>query len=214
MSASDPSPLSIPTNIEPPSFGGYAGEPGRIQGVGFWPRVGARVIDLIVHYLIALLAGFLFGIIVVVAARTAGQPPAMLFAKRGQQGLAVYLFALLGSVAYETICEGWHGSTLGKLLLSMVVVQEDGAPCRPGPALVRSFAYFFDALFFGLIAYLAMNKTPQEQRHGDVWAHTIVAKREDAPPPSLRSRGRFAAVFLFAAMADAVLIMMGLLLGS
>jgi len=212
MSESAPGPLSIPTNIEPPSFGGYAGEPGRMQGVGFWTRVGARVIDLIVHYLIALLAGFLFGIIAVVAARTAGQPPAMLFAKRGQQGLAVYLFALLGSVAYETICEGWHGSTLGKLLLSMAVVQEDGAPCRPGPALVRSFAYFFDALFFGLIAYLAMNKTPQEQRYGDVWAHTIVAKRRDVPTQSLRGIDRFVVAFLFAAMADAALIMVGLLL--
>lgn len=212
MSESAPGPLSIPTNIEPPSFGGYAGEPGRMQGVGFWTRVGARVINLIVHYLIALLAGFLFGIIAVVAARTAGQPPAMLFAKRGQQGLAVYLFALLGSVAYETICEGWHGSTLGKLLLSMAVVQEDGAPCRPGPALVRSFAYFFDALFFGLIAYLAMNKTPQEQRYGDVWAHTIVAKRRDVPTQSLRGIDRFVVAFLFAAMADAALIMVGLLL--
>jgi uncharacterized RDD family membrane protein YckC len=212
MSASAPDPLLMPTNIEPPSFGGYAGEPGRIRGVGFWPRVGARVIDLVVHYLIALIAGFLFGIVVVVAARMAGQPPAMLFARRGQPGLALYFFALLGSVAYETICEGWHGSTPGKLVLSMVVVQEDGTPCRPGPALIRSFAYFFDALFFGLIAYLAMNKTPQEQRHGDAWAHTIVAKRRDVPTQSLRGIDRFVVAFLFAAMADAALIMIGLLL--
>jgi uncharacterized RDD family membrane protein YckC len=213
MSAPAPDPLPVPTNFEPPTFGGYAGEPGRIRGVGFWPRVGARVIDLIVQYLIAVSAGFVFGVLVAVAARMAGQSASILLAKQGHPAFAVFVFALLGSVAYETTCEGWHGSTPGKLVLSMVVVQEDGTPCRPGPALVRSLAYFFDSLFFGIIAYLAMNKTPQEQRHGDVWAHTIVAKRSDAPAPSLRSGGRFASVFLFAAMADAALLMIGLLLG-
>ena len=210
MSAPAPDPLPLPTSLEPPSFAGYAGEPGRLSGVGFWPRVGARVIDFIVQYVIAIATGFVFGIVVAVAARIAGRSTPILIGK--QPGIAVFIFALLGMVAYEVICEGWHGSTPGKLVLSMVVVQEDGAPCRPKAALIRSLAYFLDSLFFGIIAYLAMQKTPQEQRHGDVWAHTIVAKRSDVLPSSLRSGGSFAAVLFFAAMADAALLMIGLLL--
>lgn len=212
MSASAPDPLPVTTNIEPPSFGGYGGGPDGIRGVGFWPRVGARVIDSIVHFLIALFAGLLLGILLVIAARMTGQSASMLLAKQQHTGFTMFVFALLGTVAYETICEGWHGSTPGKLALSMVVVQEDGAPCRPGPALIRSLAYFLDSFFFGIVAYLAMNKTPQEQRHGDVWAHTIVCKRHDAPQQSLRSGGRFAAILLLAAMADAALLIIGMLL--
>ena len=41
-------------------------------------------------------------------------------------------------------------------MLSMVVVQEDGSPCRIGSALIRSLAYLIDSLFFGAIAYFAM----------------------------------------------------------
>jgi uncharacterized RDD family membrane protein YckC len=211
MSAPAPEPLFVPPNFEPPSFGGYADEPGQLVGVGFWPRVGARVIDFAVQYLIAIPTGLVFGIMVGLAARLAGQTTPVLMGK--QPGIAVFVFALLGTVAYEAVCEGWHGSTPGKLVLSMVVVQEDGAPCRPKAALIRSVAYFLDSLFFGIIAYLAMKRTPQEQRHGDVWAHTIVAKRIHLPAASLRSGSRFAAVLFFAAMADAVLLMIGLLLG-
>ncbi len=46
MSEEAPDPPSIPVNIEPPSLGGYLGQPGGIPGVGFWPRVGARFIDI------------------------------------------------------------------------------------------------------------------------------------------------------------------------
>ncbi len=212
MSASAPDPLPITINIEPPSFGGYAGDPGDIRGVGFWPRVGARAIDAIVHLLIALFAGLLFGILLVIAARMTGQSATMLLAKQQHTRFTTFVFSLLGLVAYETICEGWHGGTLGKLALSMVVVQEDGTPCRPVPALIRSLAYFFDSLFFGIIGYLAMNKSPQEQRHGDVWAHTIVCRRHDAPQQSLRSGGRFVGILLLAVMADAALLIVGMLL--
>ena len=78
--------------------------------------------------------------------------------------------ALLGSLAYRVICTSVHGSTLGKLAFSMVVAQEDGSPCRFGSATIRELGYFVDALFFGPIGYFAMQKTPQEQRHGDEWA--------------------------------------------
>jgi hypothetical protein len=57
-----------------------------------------------------------------------------------------------------------------------------------------------------------MKKTPQEQRHGDEWAHTIVCRRSDAPPQSLRGGKRFLAVFFLATAVEAALLMVGLLI--
>lgn len=93
----------------------------------------------------------------------------------------------------------------------MVVVQEDGAPCRLWPAVIRELGYFVDALFFGLIGYLAMQKTLKEQRHGDEWAHTIVCERSAVAPDRLRGGGRFVLAVMLATMADAALTMVGLL---
>jgi uncharacterized RDD family membrane protein YckC len=146
----------------------------------------------------------------VIAAMLNGQPqrPAP------PPGVIFICFSLLGSVAYHTICEGVHGSTIGKRLLGIVVVQEDGNPCRLKPALIRSLAYYIDSLFFGVIGYMAMNKTPQEQRHGDDWAHTVVCRRSDVAQHTLRSGGQFARALLFAAMVDSAFIITGLLLSG
>lgn len=195
------SPRSTPTPVSP----------GALPGVSFWPRVAARVIDWVSHYVIGLFAGFLFGFLYALAAALHHSRPAPLFQQRGI-GIALFVFSLLGLTVLEIICEGFHGSTLGKRLLGFVVVQEDGSPCRPGPALIRSLAYIIDALFFGLIGYFNMQKNPQQQRHGDEWAHTIVCRRSDVAPHNLRGAGHFTAVFLLAAMADAALMIIGVLI--
>jgi len=209
MSSPAPGPVQ-PTFV--PSFGGYAGQPGGIQGVGFWPRFGARVIDLLVHYFVSFCATLLFGFLLGIAAVMTHKPLVSLADTLGRMTISGIVLALLGYVAYHTICEGVHGSTVGKLALSMVVVQEDGSSCRLWPALIRSLAYFIDALFFGVIGYFAMQKSPQQQRHGDDWAHTVVCKRSGVPQEKLRSNGMFVAPLLFAMMVDAALIMVGFLL--
>lgn len=210
MSTSEPDPQTGVAGFQLSALSAYGGQPGGIEGVGFWPRTAARVIDLLVHVIVSFSAGMIFTILLVIAA--GGHPDPLLISRLTATTFASFVLALLGSIAYHTICEGLHGSTLGKRMLSMVVVQEDGSPCRMGGALIRSLAYFVDALFFGLIGYLAMQKTAQEQRHGDEWAHTVVCKRANASRESLRGPGRFAMAMLFAMMADAALAMTGLLL--
>jgi uncharacterized RDD family membrane protein YckC len=209
MSTPAPGPVQ-PTFV--PSFGGYAGQPGAIPGIGFWRRVGARLIDLVVHYVVSFCATLCFAFLVGLAAAMAHRPPGSLAPTLGHLTVSGFVFGLLGSVAYHTICEGIHGSTVGKLALSMVVLQEDGSPCRVWPAAIRSLGYFVDALFFGVIGYFAMQKSPQQQRHGDTWAHTVVCKRSDAAQGRLRSGGMFVATLVMAALVDAALIIAGLLL--
>jgi len=191
------------------SFGGYATEPAGLAGVSFWPRVGARLIDLGVHYCVSFAAGVFFTVLL--AAASGGHIPVWVMVKLRNLGITGFTFSLLGSFGYQVICLAVHGSTLGKRVLGMVVVQEDGTPCRLGPAIIRELGYFVDALFFGLIGYLAMQKTLKEQRHGDEWAHTIVCKRSAIAPDHLRGAGRFVLAMMLATMADAALTMVGLL---
>jgi uncharacterized RDD family membrane protein YckC len=194
--------------LELSSLSTYAGTPGAIPGVGFWPRAAARVIDFLLHIFLSSVIGFTVGLALAIA--SAGQPNPLLVARLRQNTMLGFILAILGSVAYEAVCEGFHGSTFGKRILSMVVVQEDGSPCRFVPALIRSFAYLVDSLFFGLVGYLAMQKTPQEQRHGDEWAHTVVCKRADAPSQSLGGNGRFLVVLFLALVTDGAFILFAL----
>lgn len=212
MSSIVPVPSPDPSTPEPFSLGGYAGQTGGIDGVGFWPRAGARVIDLVVHLFVSLCTGFFMGILVSVAAIATGQPPSLLITKMTATSFSAYVFAILGSLAYHTVCESVHGSTLGKLILSLVVIQEDGSPCRFKSALIRNLGYFVDSLFFGLIGYSAMKRTPQQQRYGDDWAHTIVCKRSQVAPDKLRSGGRFVLAFLLACMADSAILILDMTL--
>jgi len=192
-----------------PTFGGYAPQPAQLQGVTFWPRVGARVIDLIVHYVVGFLSGILFVIILVIASGGHASPVAL--ARLQHTGIGGFLFALLGSFAYHLVFTTLHGSTVGKIMLSMVVVQDDGSPCRFTSALIRELAYFVDAMFFGIIGYSAMKDTVEQQRHGDNWAHTIVCKRALIPAEKRRGVDRFVMALVFALISDAALLMVGFL---
>lgn len=210
MSMPAPGMPSDFSSVALPSFGGYAAQEGQLQGVSFWPRAGARVIDLIVHYLIAFLAGMLFVIMLVAA--SAGHVSPFVAAKLRHTGVTGFVFALLGSFAYHVVFTTVHGSTLGKRVLGMVVVQEDSSPCRFKSALLRELTYFVDAMFFGIIGYMAMQKNVQEQRNGDTWAQTVVCKRADLSADKLRGTGTFLMAMMFALMADAAAIMIGFLL--
>ncbi len=93
----------------------------------------------------------------------------------------------------------------------MVVVQEDGTPCRMKSATIRSFAYLVDALFFGLIGYMAMKAGRQRRRHGDQWARTIVCNRSALAREQLRTGRHFVLALVLATVADSALVLLGLL---
>jgi len=192
------------------SFSGYAAPVTDFQGVTFWPRVLARVIDLVVHYVAAIVAGFLFALLLALAA--GGRPPAWVLQRVFQTHFASVVAGILGLLAYHVICTSVHGSTLGKLLLRMQVIQDDGSPCRPKSAILRELGFFVDALFFGVIGYFAMHDDPEQQRIGDGWADTIVCKRAQVPSNSKQTGMRFALGLLLGIAADMALLMTGWLI--
>jgi uncharacterized RDD family membrane protein YckC len=210
MSTPVPELPDAPANSTTFSFGGYAAEPAGLAGISFWPRVGARVIDMVLHYCVSFASGVFFTIFLVAA--SGGHIPPWVVVKLKSPGVPGFVFGVLGSFAYHVVGVSVHGSTLGKRILSMVVVQEDGTPCRFGSAIIRELGYFIDALFFGLIGYFAMQKTLKEQRHGDEWAHTVVCNRSSVAPDQLRGGGRFVLGLMLGMMTDAALTMVALLI--
>jgi uncharacterized RDD family membrane protein YckC len=188
----------------------YMGGPAGLLGVGFWPRALARLTDMAAHYGVTYTTGLIFGFMLRIASD--GHVSRLVILRLRQFSLLNFLLVLLGSILFHTLCEGIHGSTPGKLMLSMVVVQDNGAPCGLKAAGVRSLAYVVDALFFGMVAYSAMQNSPMEQRLGDKWADTVVCKRADVPPTSLHGLDRFVVALFFAAIVDSALCMLGLLI--
>ena len=100
------------------------------------------------------------------------------------------LFLLL-TFAYFFGTELLWGQTLGKRVMKIRVVGEDGAKLGPVPALIRNLVRFIDALpalyIIGAITLFATGE--RRARLGDLAAKTKVVA-DDAPPPPPPSERR------------------------
>ena len=195
-------PKSRPEGL---SFGNYTATTG-LHGVGFWPRTAGRLIDLLVHIGVGVVAGVTVAFVVVFYAALSAQPFEPLIARLGATSLSTFVFSLLGALGYQTICEGISGSSLGKRVLGFTVVQEDSSPCRMRSAFIRSLSYYLDSLCLGIVAYLAMQRTPMQQRHGDGWAQTVVVHRKKLAPERQSGMLRFLVGLLLGLLFDGTMI--------
>jgi uncharacterized RDD family membrane protein YckC len=87
------------------------------------------------------------------------------------------LFLTLLSFGYYIVCESATGATLGKRLVGIRVVGEDGEPVTFGAAVVRNLVRVVDALFFYFVGFISAILSTRGQRLGDRAAHTIVVRR-------------------------------------
>ena len=140
-------------------------------------RALACAIDMLLQgivlvVLISLLAGFLIG----------GQ------ASEALAAALIFIVVLLVVVGYRVVMETLtRGRTLGKMVLGLKVVRDDGSSIRFRHALVRTLLWFFVdfAPWFaaspGIVASL-MNK--QGKRFGDMVAGTVVIRERHQPMAS------------------------------
>lgn len=128
----------------------------------FWARVGAVIIDFILVSAVAsVVAGLLSANPLRSAQLSGGLIPLLMF-------------------TYFTYMEANYGQTLGKKLLSIVVVTEDGDPCGTADAAVRNLLRFVDALPFAyLIGAVVVFVSDGDQRLGDLAAETVVARVQE-----------------------------------
>lgn len=146
------------------------------SGAGFKIRLIARLIDAALGLGIGFTAGIVLAMLQLKGIISLG-------GEHHIHGLSLtgLCLSLLGAIMYHAATEGIHGASLGKLLCKLRVVTTDGLRCNLAKALLRSLAYYLDSLFFGLVGYNSMQKSPLNQRYGDVWAKTVVVRTTDAP---------------------------------
>ena len=178
---------------------------------GFGIRLVARMIDLAFGIVLGLGSGFVAGILIAILSAAGKIAPGWQDRIHGFS-FTSFALSLLGGFIYHFFCEGIHGATLGKLCCGIRVLKQDMKPSSMYGALIRSLAYYIDALFFGLIGYISMSESPLNQRYGDVWGKTVVVKVKEVSPDSLRSQNYFIFGLLAGAGYWAAMLVLGLIL--
>jgi uncharacterized RDD family membrane protein YckC len=139
---------------------------------GFWRRLAAFLVDMIVLMIPLLGAAgfFLVGSNLV--------PPHPESAAGYLLGGAIILLMIVSGLAavslmllYFPILEGRFGQTLGKRLLGMRVLKENGLPVGYREAFVRRISFYFDIFPFDA---MFIPFTEKRQRGFDIIARTVV----------------------------------------
>lgn len=83
--------------------------------------------------------------------------------------------ALIG-LLYFIILEATMSATLGKMVMGIHVVQQDGTPYSWKGSIIRNLLRIIDGLFVYLVGAIFVWTSPFKQRLGDKAAHTLVIK--------------------------------------
>jgi uncharacterized RDD family membrane protein YckC len=128
--------------------------------------LGKRIIAFLID---AILFGVVFGLlvnIVAVVSETLGG-----------------IVGALGGIAffvYFIYFEAEYGQTVGKMLMNVVVVTEDGNPIDYRESAIRTLMRIVDALpFFYIVGLIAIYLTDRNQRLGDMLADTVVVETKE-----------------------------------
>ncbi len=90
---------------------------------------------------------------------------------------AVYLLLFVPILLYHLVCElTMNGQSIGKKLMHIKVMSEDGARPSIYQYLIRWLTRPFDFFFFGLVGLLTVVLSKKNQRLGDMAAGTLVIK--------------------------------------
>jgi uncharacterized RDD family membrane protein YckC len=92
-------------------------------------------------------------------------------------GFPALIVALI-PVLYYIVLEAVMGGTLGKLLLGMHIIKEDGSHIGLGASIIRNILRIIDILPFAyILGAIFIWTSPYKQRLGDRVARTIVVRR-------------------------------------
>ncbi|MBN1896277.1 MAG: RDD family protein [Candidatus Aenigmarchaeota archaeon] len=86
------------------------------------------------------------------------------------------ILSLLIGLGYFVYFEGTTGQTIGKKIVNIKVVREDGKPMTYMDALLRTILRVVDGIALYLIGLIVVLSSEKNQRIGDMAAKTIVVK--------------------------------------
>ncbi|MBK7859939.1 MAG: RDD family protein [Archangiaceae bacterium] len=173
--------------------------------VGFGPRAGARIIDMVAGYVAGTAAGVLAAIVLGILQAVGAAQPGWL-QRFGHGFVFNLLVGTVAAIAAHSVATVVCGASIGKALLKLRVVRTDGRRLGVGQALIRESVYLVDAFFFGLVGKSAMDSSSLQQRHGDRLADAAVVRADAVSRDSASTGGRLAGGLL-AGMAVHVVVL-------
>ncbi|MBV5309405.1 MAG: RDD family protein [Chromatium okenii] len=155
-----------------PSGQHHVGLSHTVLYAGFWKRLAAWALDLLVLLIASVFIGFIIGILIGVANPQTGE---MTFEAVGN------LFGVLLSWLYYAMMESSEKqATLGKMALGIKVVGITGNRISFGRASGRYFGKIISALAF-MIGYLMVAFTKRKQGLHDLMANCLVINKAVSP---------------------------------
>lgn len=157
-----------------------------LEYAGFWLRVWAGMIDVVLEALVALLVTVIVDFVMRFTSPKFGLSP---ITARYVTGIAFIFVLALGSWLYRAFSESsrWH-ATLGKRVLGLQVLTSSGGQLSFGQATVRHFMKFL-SLFTGTVGFMMAGWTRRRQALHDMPSDCIVVKVSE---PSLSLFGKHA----------------------
>ena len=139
----------------------------QVQYVGVGRRFFADLVD-------GILLGIVIGVISALSGHAQASAGNVSVSLTGTPAMLAFVFSFL----YLIVLEATLGATLGKLLLGIRVVKEDGSPISWGASTVRNLLRIIDALPDAyILGAILIWTSPRKQRLGDRVAHTVVVRR-------------------------------------
>jgi uncharacterized RDD family membrane protein YckC len=156
----------------PTDMPGYPRRPERDDTDVIGARILAQIIDSIIGIFLMFAIIFVFGFIGAAGAG-AGDAPG---AGAGIAGFG-FIAGFLAIIGYFFLLEGlWDGYTIGKKVMGIKVVKEDGGECGLGASIVRNLLRIIDSFFYYAVGFLVMAMSDKRQRIGDRVAGTVVVR--------------------------------------
>jgi uncharacterized RDD family membrane protein YckC len=141
---------------------------------GFWRRLAAFLVDMVV---VILFGGLAAGLTVLLANVVPQHPSGWMENVLG--GIVILIVLISANVCiaiimvYFPLLEGRFGQTLGKRMFGLVVRSEDGLPAGYGKAILRRISFYFEILPIDAL-FIPFN--PKHQRGFDILAKTVVVR--------------------------------------
>ena len=119
---------------------------GEMVYAGFWIRVGAKIIDVIILYALGFVVALLGGLFIA-SSPSSGGP----FSTRFIAGnIFIALLSWVIRIAYPVYFVGKYSATLGKMACGLKVVRPDGEKISYARACGRAFAEGLSSLILGI----------------------------------------------------------------
>jgi uncharacterized RDD family membrane protein YckC len=176
-----------------------------LEPAGFWIRAGARLADIAVQTVVGFVVGIIMAIIAGMMEAMGGRPAADFIASMERTTFIGWIGSVLTVIAYHSCFEGLAGTTIGKRIFGLQVIDMATGPVTFTQGVKRSLGFLVDGLFFGAIGAHSMNESPEKQRVGDHWAKTRVVRRRSLPHHLRTPSWRVLAGFLLATLVLALL---------